>query len=328
MPEIMGFDFFDIDYTLEVGVPPYTTMVLRGNFDMDLVVATHIARDYTETEINGVQVMCGPVGCENGSRTDLAYVDWANMFDGGLGRQPPFAILPNTLVSAYELDILENAIHAINGESPSLAEAEDFRTVAEAILNPNVYSGDLVQAQFLSSQYLNIALDLNNPRTNQYIAETSGHHIEQFKRLLADYGELPETTLAVIADRQEGNMQVAIIGLVFDNEADAQIAVDEVTKRISTYFDVLKFARVHDLEPPVFIDSVEGGAINDGFVYYSETTGSYAAIISVDYPMPEGPFIVGSEDSPPESAVIFRAWILSIREGFLYPFWNVIQPVE
>jgi hypothetical protein len=328
MPEFMGFDFFDIDYTLEVGVPPYTTMVLRGNFDMDSVVAAHVARDYIETEMSGVQVMCGPVGCENGRRTDLAYVDWANMFDGGLGRQPPFAILPNTLVSAYELDILENAIRANNGESPTLAEAEDFRTVAEAILNPNVYSGYLVQAQFLPPYYLNTTLDLNNPRTNQYIAQSSGHHIEQFKRLLADYGELPETTLAVIADRQEDNMQVAIIGLLFDNEADAQLAADEVTKRISTYFDVLKFARVHDVERPVFIDSVEGATINDGFVYHSETTGLYAAIISVDYPMPEGPFIVGSENSLPESAVIFRAWILSIREGFLYPFWNVIQPIE
>jgi hypothetical protein len=59
MPEFMGFDFFDIDYTLEVGVPPYTTMVLRGNFDMDSVVAAHVARDYIETEMSGVQVMSG-----------------------------------------------------------------------------------------------------------------------------------------------------------------------------------------------------------------------------------------------------------------------------
>jgi hypothetical protein len=250
------------------------------------------------------------------------------MFDGGLGRQPPFAILPNTLVSAYELDILENAIRANNGESPTLAEAEDFRTVAESILNPNVYSGYLVQAQFLPPYYLNTTLDLNNPRTNQYIAQSSGHHIEQFKRLLADYGELPETTLAVIADRQEDNMQVAIIGLLFDNEADAQLAADEVTKRISTYFDVLKFARVHDVERPVFIDSVEGATINDGFVYHSETTGLYAAIISVDYPMPDGPFIAGSENSPPEPIIIFRELMSSIREGFFYPIWNITQPIE
>lgn len=318
MPEVMGFDLLDVDYTFAVGALPDTTTIWRGEFNIESIIEAHLAREYTETEINGVQVMCGSFGCEEGFQQDLTNRNPANLFDPQFGRQPPFAIYPNTLISVFGLPSLEEAIDAYSGEVQSLAKAEDFRTLGEAMLNPDIYNGDLVQAQFLSSRYFAESIDFITLEGSTLLP---GVDIEEFQDIVSDYGDLPQSQLAVFADRQEGDTQVAIIGLLYDNEADAQIAMDEVTTRLTSYSGYL---RTRDSEP--FIDAVEGAIVNDGYVYQSPNTGLYVAVISVDYPMPEGRADFGAEDSPPRSVLIFSRWIQGIYTRGFYLLWQMTLP--
>lgn len=316
IPEFMGFDFFDIDQTLAIGQPPDTTTVWHGEFDADSIVQAHVAREYVETEINGAQVLCGAVGCENGTEVNITSRDAASLFDPQLGREFPFAILPNTLVVSPGLPSLENAISAHTGELQSLAKAEDFRALGESILNPDVYEGDLVQAQFMSDDIFNVTLDFVAGDTSDIINEAIAEDFQN--SIVGDYGNLPQSQLAVIADRQEGNMQVALIGLVYDNEADAQVAADEITARISTFADVL----VRRGNEPL-IDFVEGAVLNDGYVYESANTGLYVAVISVDYPLPAERSDFGDGNAP---ILVFRQWIQGIISRSFYPLWQVILP--
>lgn len=317
IPEVMGFDFFDIDQTLAIGEPPDTTTVWRGEFDADSIVQAHLAREYLETEINGVQVLCGAGGCDNGTQVNIANRDPASLFDPQLGREFPFAIVDNTLITSIGLPSLENAISAHNGELQSLAKAEDFRTLAEAMLNPDVYEGELVQAHVIGSRYLADAINFITLEGSTLLPNVD---IDAFQDIVSTYGDLPQSELAILADRQEGDIQVALIGLLYDNEVDAQLAVDEVTARISTYSDYLR----SEMTEPI-LGRVEGAVLNDGYVYESPNTGLYVAVVSVNYPLPEARYDFGDADIP---ILVFRQWVRGFYTRGFYPLWQVTLPEE
>lgn len=316
IPEVMGFDFFDLDQTLDVGTTPRNVTVWRGDFDEDAVIDAHLARGYEANTISDIPVLCATLPdfnaqCNYVAPPDFENRDLANLFDPVLARNPFVGVLPNMLISAFSPLYFGNAISARADETPSLADNPEIRALSEAVLNPDVYSGELVQTQFLPR--FHVLYDMVNrlpnlPESDQFIFD--------------DYGDLPHVELSIIADRQEGDTQVALIGLLYDNETDAQLAVDEVTARITTFSDYL----LNNTTDPV-IDNIEGAMVNEGYVYASESTGLYVAVISVNYPTPIGRFDSALEDSPPPLAQLFEIWISGVWFGGFYPLWELdFQP--
>src|SRR5690606_28312139 len=146
MPAMVRLDFFDINRTLTFAAPPETTVIWRGDFDLDAIAEPHEARGFQASQINGVPALCVADGCDDGTDVSSLHIKRGNLFDPALGRQVPFLTLPETLVSSPRLELLEAVADASQGNHSSLLDARDYRTLAEAITDPAAYSGELVSA--------------------------------------------------------------------------------------------------------------------------------------------------------------------------------------
>ena len=320
MTEYMGFDIFSVDRTFSVSRPPINIDVWAGEFNVDAIIEAHLARDYTETTINDVPAMCGAVGCENGTQVDVRNGNMPNIFDTGLGRQIPFVMFPDYLVSSTAYTFLEQSVDTSLGDPDSLADADDLRTLMETIINPDMYAGDLVQAQFYPVDEVRYEVDLNDPSTLSGIPVSASELAELF----TDYGTLPIYNGMVIADRQEGDTQVNIIALLYDDVADAELAVEILSRRLSTF--TRNFLPAD--EEPTVLELVEGASLDEGYVYTSETTGLSVAVVSVSYPMPAGRADITDPESPQSPAMMYKFVIEAIIQRSFTPLWDVILGEE
>jgi hypothetical protein len=328
IPETVGFDFFDVDRTLSFGRPPNHAVIWGGNFDADSIGAAHTARDYAQNEINGATAWCSSAGCDQGLQTDIAARELGNIFDSGLGRKPPVLIFPDYLGSAFQLEIVENIAATSNGDMSSLAESSDYRTLVEAIIDIDHYSGELVQAQFWSSIYVQLTLDVNNLESACELLQIQECDQNLSAPVwLTDYGYLPAYELVAIADRQEDDEQVAIIVLLYDNEDDAQIAAPELAKRITTFSDAIlrgddELLLDRDVLQPVSVEN---------YVYTSEKTDMSAAVVAVNYYTPtqqEAMRPMARENGAVYHGLLFRVWVNSLYAQGFYPLWLVTVPEE
>src|SRR5579862_168935 len=53
MPTTVGFDWFDMDGTLEYGTPPKLGLILSGNFDPAKIGSALAARNFQQTQVEG-----------------------------------------------------------------------------------------------------------------------------------------------------------------------------------------------------------------------------------------------------------------------------------
>src|SRR5690606_74600 len=137
----------DMDRSLVFGNPPSMGNILEGDFDPAQIAEAFAARDFTENDFNGVPVWCGAAGCENGLQTDLANRNPGNPFGGDLGRSEPLAIVSDSLLANSASDgLVETMIGTYQGEYNSLADADDYQALAQALAD----QGTIVQAQFLN----------------------------------------------------------------------------------------------------------------------------------------------------------------------------------
>ena len=295
MPEVMGFDFFDIDRGLILGQPPEEVFILGGDFDGDTIAAAHRARDYTATDLGGASLWCGPVGCENGLQIDPANREPANIFGGDLGRQFPFAVLPGHLVTSGLLSAVHGAVVTYQDAQNSLLDVPSYRAVAEAITQDD---GVLLQVQFFQ------ATDVGFMPPDFLSA-----HQELIDETLGSYGTLPLYELAALVDRQHGNDQVAMMVLVYDNENSARSGAEELTSRI------VSFSRLDlgQTEPMLDIPEIDG-RVGGPSVFYSEAADKWIAMATALYPIPE-------HVSPSEtrSGLLFRFWVDSLYRRTLTP---------
>jgi hypothetical protein len=149
MPEVVGFDWFDIDRALTYGDPPSVGIVLAGDFDAESIIAAFESRGFEERELNGLSLLCGDEACD-GFKVDFQSRDVANPFGGNLGRQEPLLIAPGYLINSADYAQVEAMADAYADDENSLADAPDFHAAA-AIASA---SGVLVQAQFVNSALL------------------------------------------------------------------------------------------------------------------------------------------------------------------------------
>jgi hypothetical protein len=131
--EIVGFDFFEVEYAAAFGVPPYTGIVLAGEFDTDAVIAAHTARGYTIEALDGGTLLCPPDGCDTGKVVNPAAMDPANPFGGGLGRSEPVFVADGLILNSPDIAVLEAMIAAYEGSAESLADLPEFQALAAAL---------------------------------------------------------------------------------------------------------------------------------------------------------------------------------------------------
>jgi len=92
MPDVMGFDFFDITQAAEIGAPPANAVILSGEFDSQAMIDAHLARGYTEQPDDFGVMLCGADGCESGDKSDFANRLESNPFGGNLGQSQPLTV--------------------------------------------------------------------------------------------------------------------------------------------------------------------------------------------------------------------------------------------
>jgi hypothetical protein len=291
MQAAVGFEWIaSVDRSLEFGTPPDLALILDGRFDADAIGAVLSARDFEETDVSGVPVWHR----FEDAQVNIQDRDTADPFGGDLGMAARIAVMPPYLANSRYWDTTKSMIAAAQGDQPSLADNPNYRARAEAVTAPD---GLLIQAMFFDGADLGVLPD--NPGatlTGQQDAEDP----------TANYGPLMPYALAVLADWQEGQDQVHLIGLVYPNADTAGPAAEEVAKRIQAF------------ALPGRTDTLvqQFGAQVSSRVYTSDTTGQAVAVVEVRYPLPAdrkdaatGQFIAGG--------LMFRNWAQAImRRAF------------
>ncbi len=290
MQQVVGFEWIaSVNRSLEYGAPPYTALILDGTFDADAISAALSGRGFEETDVSGVPVW----NRFEDEEMNLRDVEPADPFGGRLGKAARIAILPGHLANSAYWDMTKGIIAAVQGEQPSLADNPNYRALADAITAPD---GLLLQALFFG--LADIGLIPGDP-----LAALSGQGAED---PTAAYGPLMPYALAVLADRQEGQDQVHLIGLVYPNADVAGPAAEEVANRIQA------FTLPEQQETLV----ERFGAQVSSRVYESESTGQAVAVVEVRYPLPAertdstGMFITGG--------IMYMKWVQAImRRDFV-----------
>lgn len=289
MLEAVGFEWLlDVDRSLEFGDPPWVGLVLDGQFDVEKVGLALQKRGFSLTDVNGVSVWHR---FEDMS-VSLADRNVADPFGGYLGAAARIAILPEGLANARSWPLINAIIGAAQNAQPSLADDPDYRALAEAVSGAQ---GSLIQALFFTPDVVGYPGVSTQPGGQ---ASTDGADL------------LPSFSLSVLADLQDGDDQVHVIGLTCIDEPTAQTAAEVLAQRITQF-------RLPDHDERL----VERfGASVSRSVLPAMSGGPAVALVEVRYPLP-----VPRTD--PETGwyttggLIYRSWIQAILRREFSPLW-------
>ena len=283
LPEVLGVDWLEIDRALAVGGPPAGGVLLGGGpglTDLRTIAPALAARDFAVEQVGGVLVWHRFDDRE--IRTDA--IDAGG--DLGLRTTDPFGIqqghaarivtLPGMLAGSRDWAMIDDIAGAARGTTRSLADDGDFRAAAAAITDRGRFDGLLLRALFTRREFTAFSVSRNKlgPAADDTQREAFA---EMLQSRLA--GELPPYRLAVMADRQDGGQEVAVVALVYDRPEQAAAAVNAVTSRIAGYvplsrkialgaaFDLTVGSHVFEAAPggrSVAVVTLRGGPSSDG----------------------------------------------------------------
>ncbi|MFC2105790.1 hypothetical protein ACFLS0_03465 [Candidatus Bipolaricaulota bacterium] len=289
MADVVGFEWLlDVDRSLEFGEPPGIGILLGGDFDVAKIGATLESRGFTLADIQGVPVW---------HRFDdlsisLAAREVADPFGGYLGAAARIALLSDTIGNARTWPLIEAIISAAQSTQPSLADDPVYRALAEAV---SASDGLMIQALFFSGTALRPASD----RTQ------SGQESTE------DLGLLPQYLGTVLADHQEGDDQVHVIGLACDDIATARAAAEVLARRVEEFHPASSSG-------DVLVDRF-GATVSTREIRQSED-GLAVAVVEARYPVPD-------DRTDPETGqyntrgLLFRAWVRAILHREFTPLW-------
>jgi hypothetical protein len=289
MADVVGFEWLlHVDRSLEFGDLPSVGLLLGGDFD-DTAIGTALqGRGFTLADVNGVPVW-------------HRFEDWAisfaardvtDPFGGHLGAAARIALLPNTVANARSWPLIEVIISAAQGIQPSLADDPGYRALADVISQPD---GLLIQALFFTGTALRFP----------------GNPTQAEPEPAVDLAPLPAFSLAVLADRQEGNDQVHLIGLVCADLPTAQTAAQVLARRVEAF---------HLPDRPEEVLVKQFGATVNVLVVERLQDNLAIAVVEVRYPLPSprtdpqtGRFNAGG--------LLYRAWVRAIMRREFTPLW-------
>jgi hypothetical protein len=305
MPEVVGFDFFDTDRGLAFGTPPLTGTVFAGRYDTDRMGTVLDSRGFAQEDYSGITIWWR----YDDLAMDIAGRNPADPFGGYLGRAARIAVIPgedetvflaNSALSELTHAMVDSALEP----SGSLAEQAEYRTLAEAVTDPARYEGPLVQA--LAFNVMVVGLVPADP-----MAQVQGGTDAE---PTAGYGELPFYSLALLADRQDGDEEVHLIALLYDSAVAAEAGASELA------------ARLRSLALPERPDDViveRFGSTVTPHVYKSEQTGLAAAVVEVRQ---TGPALgERTEGLLMTQGRMFRLWMNMITRRQFTPLWLLTE---
>lgn len=338
MVNYLGLDYFEIDRSLAYLPAPNEGAIYGGHFDIDRISNTLIQRTYTATELNGVPVVCGPAGCENG----VAFGNWLPdqegrdpetlrhpgtylLFGGRMGQQQPLALLPGYILSTPDWEILGQMTAAATDSGDSLYDLPEYRAVADfAAEAENSGTGrTLIQVLFFSPVFFNP--DMFDLMADSFKVDVTPAELEAaFARVGIDKmgkpleaEDLPPYTLGAIVDWQEGADQVHSIVLVYDTQSDAESAADEVTWRIPQQTAYLEW----QIEQPLLEVKDLTYTLDPSQTVYNTMADRWLAVATVRSPLP------GNDPDPANDDHIWASGRALLR---WYRSWlsNTFSPVQ
>jgi hypothetical protein len=212
MPQLLGYDYFDIDRTMQYRQDLFPVAIVAGRFDASAMSAALRARGYSQPTTADAQVWCGAVGCNNGADRSNARRNNGNIFGGELGQEHPLALFAadGVIVAGPVYDNVLAAIDAGVGRAPSLADAVEYQAVLRALTG----RGALRSLSFVPQAVL-------VPPMMMFLMPPPGPNA------------LPQFEIAFIADLvQDDGQQVVLVGLVYLNGADAASAASLLPARL------------------------------------------------------------------------------------------------
>lgn len=270
---LVGFYWLDVNQGISVGSPPRIATLISGTFESAAIGEALKVRDFEQSTVDGITLWHR----FEDAQVNVSAREPGDPFGGNLGLAARIVLLPGYIANSRYTDFAKQFIDTYNRKQRSLAEADDYRVLTSAITDPKIYSGSLIQAQFMTSDAFAGAVP------------PKGSNID-----VSTYGNLPPYRLAVLADRQEGDSQVNVIALFYPDADTAQKASVELGKRIAG-FDVSHMYEQSNVtvdEPRVFTDR----------------TGMAAAIVSIHYGLPPATTNSGNGLTP-SAGMIYQRWI-------------------
>ncbi|MFW5690890.1 MAG: hypothetical protein ACOCXZ_00200 [Chloroflexota bacterium] len=329
MGETVGYEFFDIDRVMTYGLFPNSGVLLAGDFDRMAIDTAHERLGYIPATINGVASWCSPNGCESGGQIDTNNIFNGTLFGGNLGRYQTFLTMPGFLASSTRFEQIEAVADTSTGAQASVLARPDFQVAVRALLDPAHYNGQLVQVQFFPEESVRTVVDLTPfPDFETYINALRTREIPRYMRPREQwrdyrYGLLMPYVLALLADRQEGDDQVAIAGLVYTDTAQAQAAAQEFSARMATFSN-------EDLSrsPRPFLEFMADVVISPPRVYTDATSGYAVLLLEVRYPrvQEEVVFFRVRDAQPMQPAVVYQFWLHGMNANGFYPIWDIRLP--
>jgi hypothetical protein len=289
MADVVGFEWLvDVDRSLEFGEPPDFGLLLGGGFDAEAIGAALQSRSFALAEVEGVPVW------HRFEDREISLVDRepADPFGGHLGAAARIAVLPEMLGNARSWPLIEAMLASDRGEIPSLVDDPGYRALAETVAAPD---GLLIQALLFTGPALRV------PNVSLLSGVTWPEPLV----------ELPWYSHAILADRQEGNDQVHLIGLVCADAVTAQTASVVLAQRLETF---------HPPDDPDRVFAERYGATISPSVIDRPEDGLAIACVEARYPLP-------AERIDPESGLyttsglLYRAWVSAILRREFTPLW-------
>jgi hypothetical protein len=289
MANAVGFEWLlHVDRSLEFGDPPSVGLLLGGDFD-DTAIGTALpGRGFSLSNVSEVPVWHR---FEDGA-ISFAARDIVDPFGGHLGAAARIALLPNVLANARSWPLIELIISAAQGIHPSLADDPGYRALAEVISQPD---GLLIQALFFNGTALRLV----------------GYPTQAELETTVDFASLPAFSLAVLADRQEGDDQVHLIGLVCADLPTAQTAAHVLAKRVEAF---------HLPDRPEEVLVKQFGATVSFSVAERLQDSLAIAVVEVRYPLPS-PRTDSQTGRFNTGGALYRAWVRAIMRREFTPLW-------
>lgn len=206
LPELLGFDYFDVDASLVYGASPFVGNLLyseRGAFNATFTARALQARGFSL----GVLATGTAWGKGGDGQTDVNALEMGDLFGGDVGLASRVAVLDaHTLGNAFIWGILVQAAEAHDGRRATLADSRMYRTLAAAM---SPVDGLLVQATLLNT--------------------LAG------QQQLEGEGTLPPYLLAGLADTQVGEQSGLRLVLLYGRYTHAKDAAAALPALIAAY---------------------------------------------------------------------------------------------
>jgi hypothetical protein len=281
LPELLGFDFFDIAQAVSFGTPPAEVFIVQGDFDPAAVIAAHQARDFTQDELNDITLLCGAAGCENGMVQNLMERNPANIFGGNLGRSQPTLVTDTWIATSPSIDMITEV--AETDVERSLAEQPDYRSAVEAV----EANGTLLQSWFVLPSDV---LPVSDMLAMGQLTEEQSEALEE--RLKEDFVPIPAWNLALLADVATETDQQAIVALVYTDHEDAEAAAAQFPARLLNATSMMTMQSFGEILADRGMTSAE---VN----IYPSTRERYAVLVTLHSPLPSN---VRAEDGYTEAS--------------------------